>query len=101
MYLVDVGDAFAEIELGVFDAVAAFDFDKGGVWGGVAFAACVRDMFASNVEPRHVSLSIIWESLTGVVPLALRWFVGDGEVGDVPLLLLIVGKFSSHEVHGV
>jgi hypothetical protein len=32
MYLVDVGNAFAEIEFCVFDAVAAFDFDEGGVW---------------------------------------------------------------------
>jgi hypothetical protein len=32
LYLVDVGNTFAEIEFCVFDAVAAFDFDEGGVW---------------------------------------------------------------------
>jgi len=31
VYLVDIGNAFAEIEFGILDAVAAFDFDEGSV----------------------------------------------------------------------
>jgi hypothetical protein len=40
-YLVDVSNAFAEIELGVFDAVASFDFDEGDAWRCVSFSTGV------------------------------------------------------------
>src|SRR5271169_2212574 len=54
VYFVDIGDAFAKIEFSVFDAVATFDFDEGDVRRCVALAACVGDVFASNVEPSAI-----------------------------------------------
>ena len=38
-YPIDICNAFSEIELGIIDAVASFDFDEGGVWRGIVFAA--------------------------------------------------------------
>ena len=40
-YLIDISNAFAEIEFGIFDAVASFNFDEGGVGRCVAFSAGV------------------------------------------------------------
>jgi hypothetical protein len=49
IYLVHIGNAFAEVEFGVFNAVASFDFDEGRGWSGVAFSAGERDVLAANV----------------------------------------------------
>ena len=40
-YLVDICNAFAEIEFGVFDAVTTFDFDEGDAWRCVVFSSGV------------------------------------------------------------
>lgn len=41
VYSVDVSNAFAEIEFGITDAVASFDFDEGDAWRCVAFSTGV------------------------------------------------------------
>ena len=37
-YLVDVGDAFSEVEFSILNAVTSFDFDEGGVWFRVSLS---------------------------------------------------------------
>lgn len=47
---VDVGNALAEVEFGIFDGIAAFDFDEGRAWFRVALSTGERDVLASHVE---------------------------------------------------
>jgi len=47
---IDIRNAFSKVELSIFNAIASFDFYKGGVGFTVSLAASVRHVFASYVE---------------------------------------------------
>ena len=85
---IDVGDAFAEVELRRLGRVDAFDLDEGGVGVGISLSALVGEMAASEHDHQRmgtirlkVFVDILTSRITGgrFLQALWRWSATDGE----------------------